>query len=85
MELKDLLAAHAQRKRPTCPHHLRDKEYRTHYPLVKQAVEHGIPLLAAIKLLRSHDGAFTGREDKTVWAAYSRSFKKEEKINNSLN
>lgn len=80
MDLEQLIARHKERtKRPTCPHRLRNLEYRTHYPLIKSAVLKGVPLLAAIKILQEDEAvkAFPGKDLDTVWQAYRRALEKE--------
>jgi hypothetical protein len=73
MNITDLLEAHKERttrKKPS--HRFATAEYRTHYPLIRQAVGKGIPLMSVIKILREKEGAFTGKSDKAVHVAYSR-------------
>ena len=76
MNLTDLLEAHKERttrKKPV--HRFATPEYRTHYPLIRQAVEKGIPLMSVIKILREKEEAFAGKSDKAVHVAYSRALK----------
>jgi hypothetical protein len=78
MNITDLLEAHKERSASKKPRHtFATKEYRTHYPLIRQAVEKGIPLMSAIKILREKEEAFTGKSDKAVHVAYSRAMGKK--------
>jgi hypothetical protein len=78
MNLEELLQKHRDKKpQKVNLHGLRRKAYQRHYPLIKDAVLNGVPLLAAIKILREDEGAFKGITDAAVWIAYSRALKSD--------
>lgn len=76
MNLHELIETHrAKTNRPVSEFRLRDREYRKHYPLIKAAVEEGVPLLSAVTILREKESAFEGKTDQAVWQAYRRALK----------
>lgn len=81
MNLEELIAKHAEKsKRPTCPNRLRDRDYRKHYSLVKEAVLKGVPLWSIVDILRGEDPALASKTRDAVWQAFRRALEKEDII-----
>jgi hypothetical protein len=78
MKLDELIAHHRAKVNPPEEFHLRLREYREHYPLIKEAVQQGIPLRSAVTILKDEEGAFRGRNIAAVWQAYRRALKHDQ-------
>lgn len=78
LTLEDLIAKHAEKsKRPTCENRLRNREYRNHYPLVKESVLAGVPLWSVVDILQKEDAALAAKTRDAVWQAFRRALEKE--------
>lgn len=76
MNLEELIARHREKsKRPTCENHLRRREYRERYPLVRAAVLKGVPLWSIVDILRKEDPVLAEKTRDAVWQAFRRALK----------